>query len=44
LNAKQGLPHGSVWIGAIIDVVDDRWSTGELTRDNNFLIIPVTVR
>jgi hypothetical protein len=28
----------------LIFYVDDRWSTGELTRDNNFLIIPVTVR
>lgn len=28
----------------LIFYVDDRWSTVELTRDNNFLVIPVTVK
>ncbi len=40
LNAKQELPHGSVWIGAIIDGVGD---LAECNEENNVASVPVVL-
>jgi hypothetical protein len=40
LNAKQGLPHGSVWIGAIIDRVGD---LAECNEESNVASVPVVL-